>query len=495
MKRLLISRIVGVGLLVLAGGAVASTQAGPALKLTRCELEHPLRLTVVPAECAVFEVPENPATPAGRKIGLYVARVPAISRRKLPDPLFVLAGGPGQAATAFYASLAGAFARINRDRDIVLIDQRGTGRSNLLDCPGDDSSLSRLSDAQIAAQTRTCLAALGGRAEPAYYTSSIAVQDLERVRQALGYGRIDLYGVSYGTRVAQHYLRRYPAQVRAVILDGVLPPQLAVGPEVAIDAENALQAILARCAAAKPCQAQFGDPAADYRAVRAALTSAAVSVRLADPVTGEPRQLQFGADQLAMVLRLGSYSSDYSALLPLLLHSAHAHADYAPLAAQSLLIQHSYEDVATGMHNSVVCAEDVPFYDTRALELKRAQLAATFMGASQLDGLRIVCGLWPRGPVDADLHAPLHSRVPALLLSGSDDPVTPPAYAQQAAAGFTQVRQIVLPGFAHGQLTAPCMSRVLARFLDSADPAALDVSCTKSARPTPFFVTLNGPAP
>jgi pimeloyl-ACP methyl ester carboxylesterase len=479
--------------LMLQLGVPAGAQAAPTLILSRCELVHPLRLTLVPAECGVLSVAENPADPHSRRIGLHVARVPAISRRKLPDPLFVLAGGPGQAAGAFYASVAGAFARINRDRDIVLVDQRGTGGSNLLDCPEDEQTLYRASDAQIERSTRTCLAALQPHAAVAYYTTSVAVQDLEQVRQALGYGPIDLYGVSYGTRVAQHYLRRFPRSVRAVILDGVLPPQLAVGPAVALDAERALAAILGRCAADAPCHARFADPQGDYRAVRAALARAAVAVRLPDPASGEPRQLDFGSDQLGMVLRLASYSSDYSALLPLMLRNARSSGDYTQLAAQFLLIQRSYQDVATGMHNSVVCAEDVPFYDTHAID--RTQLAATFMGTSQVDGLAIVCAAWPHGPVDADFHAPLHSDVPALLLSGSDDPVTPPAYARQAAAGFTRARQLVLQGFGHGQLTTPCMGRVLAHFLDTADPAALDASCTARAKPLPFFVTGNGPAP
>ncbi|HEY1492480.1 MAG TPA: alpha/beta fold hydrolase, partial [Steroidobacteraceae bacterium] len=416
MMRMLTAAVLGAGLLL---GLPQNVRAAAVLALSPCELTHPLRLTVVPAECGVLTVAEHPGDPASRRLGLHVARVPAVSRRKLADPLFVIAGGPGQAASAFYATVAGAFARINRDRDIVLLDQRGTGGSNLLDCPGDEETLYRLSDAQVAQQTRACLSALGARADVAYYTTSIAVQDLEQVRRALGYARIDIYAVSYGTRVAQHYIRRYPQAVRAVILDGVLPPELAVGPAVALDAENALRAILARCQNDAACHAQFAEPREDYLAVRAALTKGPVRVRLPDPLHGAARELAFGSDQLAMVLRLASYSADYSALLPLLLHTARAGADYSQLAAQFLLIQRSYEDVATGMHNSVVCAEDVPFYDTHAID--RAQLAATFMGASQIDGLRIVCGVWPRGPVDADFHAPLKSTVPALLLSGSDD--------------------------------------------------------------------------
>ena len=472
----------------------AASAGAAALVLADCELEHPLRLTVLPAQCGELPVAENPQDPGGRTIALRVTRVPAVSRRKEPDPLFVLAGGPGASAGAFYATVAPAFARIQRARDIVLVDQRGTGESNRLDCAEDDEGSTHASDAEIAAGTRACLAALTARADVAYYTTSLAVQDLERVRAALGYERINLYGASYGTRVAQQYLRRFPQRVRSVILDGVVPPELAVGADSALAAEQALARILARCAGEPACRARFGDPAADYQRVRAALADGAVAVSLADPASGAATRLEFGREQLATVLRLASYSSEYAALLPLMLHSAGARADYAPLAAQFLLIERGYgEALATGMHNSVVCAEDVPFYDRRGID--RARLAATFLGTAQLDGLSVVCGIWPHGPVDADLHAPLHSEVPALLLSGSDDPVTPPAYAAAAAAGFTHHLALVLDGFGHGQLTAPCMDRVLAEFVQHAAAEGLDVACARRARPLPFFTTLNGPPP
>jgi len=319
------------GLLSRAAAAEAPLRLGP------CELEHPLRLTVLPAECGVLQVAENPQDPAGRHIGLHVARVSAISRRKQPDPLFVLAGGPGASAQSFYASVASAFARVRRDRDIVLVDQRGTGQSNPLVCAQDEDFLLHATDAQIAASTRRCLADLGARASVAYYTTSVAVADLERVRAALGYERINLYGASYGTRVAQHYLRRFPQRTRSVILDGVVPVGVALGPRTPLDAENALVDILARCAHDSTCHAAFGDPLADYRAVRAALASHAVAVSVPDPASGARVSLDFGPEQLATVLRLASYTAEYAALLPLLLDAAAAHRDYAPLAAQFLL--------------------------------------------------------------------------------------------------------------------------------------------------------------
>ena len=473
--------------------AAPPTPAAPALALSPCQLEHPLDLTVSAAECGVLWVPENPQRPEGRQIGLHVARVRPISRRRQPDPLFVLAGGPGAGAGALYATVPSAFARILRERDIVLVDQRGTGRSNPLDCAQDEDLLSRASGAETAASTRTCLARLTERADVRYYTTSLAVQDLERVRAVLGYARINLYGASYGTRVAQHYLRRFPERVRSMILDGVVPVGLALGPAMATHAERALLDILARCADEPACHARFGDPAADYRTVRAALKVSTVPVSVHDPTTGEYTPFEFGAKHLASVLRRLSDTSETAAILPLLLYAA-AQDDYAPLAAQFLLGERTEgQNVALGTHNSVVCAEDAPFFDLRAID--RTRLAATYIGTAQLAGLESVCRVWPRGLVDADLHAPLASDVPALLLSGSDDPVTPPDYARQAAGYLHHSLSVVLDGFGHGQLAAPCVDRLMAQFLARASVDALDVSCTRQARPMPFFTTVNGPPP
>ena len=486
-------RAIALGIL-LAVGTACRAVAAPPLVLAPCELEHPLRLSVLAAECGALRVPENPQKPDGRQIDLHIARVAAISRRKLPDPLFVLAGGPGAAAGAFYAAVAPVFARILRERDIVLIDQRGTGGSNALECPQTEDLIGQASEAQITASTRDCLATLAPRADVAYYTTSLAVQDLEQVRAALGYARINLYGASYGTRVAQQYLRHFPARTRSVILDGVVPVGRPMGLDTARDAESALENILQRCAHDAACHSRFGDPLADYHALRASLRLSTVPISVHDPLTGDDISFEFGADHLASVLRLLSYTSEYAALLPLVLHAAAAHDDYAPLASQYLMAERAYaQSIATGMHNSVACAEDVPFFAARGID--RAALAATYLGTRQLAGLEAVCRVWPRGPVDEDLHAPLASEVPALLLSGSDDPATPPAYAHEAAGAFSHHLEVVLEGFGHGQLTAPCVDRVMAQFVARAAVEALDVSCVRSARPLPFFTSLNGPPP
>lgn len=483
---------------LLAAPATHATAMSPAariatLKLAPCRLQQPARLQSYAAECGDLQVPEDPEASGGRMIRLFVARVPAISRRKRADPLFVLAGGPGQAATELFASVAPLFARIGRDRDIVLVDQRGTGRSNRLGCDADRSLFDE-TPAQIERTVVRCRAVLDARADLRQYTTSRAVLDLDRVRAALQYDRIDLYGVSYGTRVAQQYARRFPQRARALILDGVVSPQLVLGPAIALDAETALEHILARCRDEPACSQAFGDPAQDYHALRTALAARSVMVRAPNPMTGLPQVLEFSDRHLAVVLRLSSYASEQAALLPLALHRAQSTGDFGALASIFLLAQHSLDDaLALGVHNSVVCTEDIPYIN--AASINRTQLEATYMGAAQLEGLQTVCQHWPRGIMDPDLHAPLASRTPALLLSGTDDPVTPPVYATQAALGFADKLHIVMPGLGHSQLAAPCLERIMAQFIEAGTARGLDASCTKDVRPMPFFTSLAGPEP
>jgi pimeloyl-ACP methyl ester carboxylesterase len=479
----------------LAGKVAAQEPEGrrPALELAPCRLEHPSFGAAVSADCGRFAVPENRSRPAGRAIELYVARVPAINRREAREPLFVLAGGPGMAATTLYTRIAPALARVRRNRDIVLVDQRGTGRSNPLVCELDEDVMMRATPEVIAAESERCLRALSTRAEVAQYTSSVAVQDLDAVRAALGYERLSLYGSSYGTRVAQHYLRRFPARVRTVILDGVVPPDLVLGADMALTAEAALGKILDRCAAEAACREAFGDPRAAYRELRARLEARPEPVTLAHPRSGERRTLELGAEHFAGVLRLQSYTSEQAALLPLSMHLAAADGNFAPLAGQFLMTVDSLGVLAYGMHNTVVCAEDAPRFAAAGID--REKLRTTYIGLAQLEGLEAVCRKWPRGPVDADFHEPLASAAPVLLLSGGADPVTPPSFGVQAMRGLTNARHIEIAGLGHGLIGAPCMDRVLAQFLETADPRELDTSCLERVRPMPFFTSLAGPAP
>jgi pimeloyl-ACP methyl ester carboxylesterase len=478
-------------------GAYRAPAASPAtLPLTPCRLTHPSQLVSVEAQCGRLTVPEDPAVPGGRQLQLFVARIPAINEHGRPDPLFLLAGGPGLAATTFYTGVAPVFERIHRDRDIVLVDQRGTGASNALTCPGATDPDAPDSTAALVQAARTCLASLATHANVADYTTSLAVRDLDAVRAALGYQTINLYGGSYGTRVAQHYLRHYPQHTRTVILDGVVPAQLTLGASLAMDAQSALARIFARCVATASCHARFGDPNSTFDALLVALRTHAVPLTVPDPFTGQSRKLTFDASDLAAVARLSSYSTEQSALLPLVLDEAQTHGNFTPIAGLMLQVTHSLDDlIAYGMHNSVVCAEDVADYRVQAQD--RDRLAQTYIGTAQLDALEAICALWPHGPVDADFHQPLESNRPVLLLSGSDDPVTPPEYAAQAARGLHESLQVVVADMGHGQITAPCAARLLSRFIELGSTHGLEaeIACIHQTVPTAFVTSFTGPPP
>ena len=475
-----------------AAPAPASRASAATLALHECRLEHPLRLASIAARCGVLTVPEDRSRPGGATIGLSVAVVPALNRRAAAAPLFLLAGGPGQGATAMYTSLAGAFARVNRNHDIVLVDQRGTGKSTPLTCdyPDDWQATSDFMPA-LRQATLACLRKYGDRVR--FYTSSAAVADLAAVREALQAPSIDLYGASYGTRVAQLYMRRFPATVHAVILDGVTYPAQAIGPETPLDGERALDLIVKRCQGSPDCAAAYPELPQDLEDLRRQFGPQKSTLTIDDPSSGLPLKVEFNRNMLSAGLRFLSYNAAQASLLPALIHRA-AQGALAPLAAQTVMTARQVADqLASGMQNSVICSEDLPFFAAAAID--RAALSRTYQGLDQLDALVEICKLWPRGPVDADLHSPLQSDVPTLLLSGEADPVTPPADAERAARGLTHHRLLTLSGEGHGQVATGCVPRLMAEFLDAASPEKLDAACLERHSPAPFFVNMTGPAP
>jgi pimeloyl-ACP methyl ester carboxylesterase len=466
--------------------------SAPSLPLHECRLEHPLRLASISARCGELKVAEDPAHPGGASIDLSIAVVPALNRRADAAPLFLLAGGPGQGATAMYASYASAFARVNRNHDIVLVDQRGTGKSAPLSCDYPDDWQAPVDVMPALRQaTLTCLKKYGARVR--FYTSSNAVNDLAAVREALGYPEIDLYGVSYGTRVAQLYMRRFPTSVHAVILDGVTYPEQAIGPDTPQDGEHALDLILTRCRDAQGCAAAYPELQHDLDGLRRRFGPEKLAMTIDDPNSGQPLKIEFNRSILNASLRFLSYSATQAALLPALIHQA-AQGSLAPLAAQTIMTARQVGDqLASGMQNSVVCSEDVPFFT--AANIDRTRILQTYQGMDQLDALLEICKLWPQGSVDGDLHDPLKSDVPTLLLSGEADPVTPPAAAERAALGLTRHRHLVLSGEGHGQVATACIPKLMAEFLDRAAPDKLDATCLERHRSAPFFVNMTGPSP
>jgi len=416
--------------------------------------------------------------------------VPALSLEPEPDPLVPIAGGPGGASTNFYAGYAQAFEKVRRKRDILLLDQRGTGQSAPLNCElGDEVIEGQLPPEEIAELARECLESLPH--DPRYFTTSVAVEDLEALRVAMGYPSLNVYGASYGTRVAQHYARRFPESTRTIILDGVAPPQVALGPDIALEAQKALDAIFARCAEDEGCNGRFPDLRSSFDTVRDRLEAEPVTLSLPHPVTGRPDSLHFGNDELAGAIRLMSYNPSTVALMPLMISEAAA-ANYTPLAATFVAAAESMADqLAAGMHNAVVCTEDVPFYD----DVDAAALANTYIGPAQTDALVAICSIWPRGVIDEGFHQPLDTDIPVLLLSGSADPVTPPRFADLAAVDLRNARHLTGKNQGHGLAGQGCMPDIVGEFVDAASVDGLDTDCMQRLFAMPFFLDFSGPAP
>ncbi len=475
--------------LVLAAGGNAGAAT---IELEDCRISAGPSFPSIKARCANLERPLDPDAPDGESISLRIAVVPALTLDPAPDPVVPLAGGPGQSAIQFYAGYSYAFEPLRRDRDILLVDQRGTGSSAPLTCETVEGvvedSLSKEETLEIATD---CLQQLSY--DPAFFTTSIAVRDLEAVREALGYGPLNVYGVSYGSRVAQHYARRFPGSTRTIILDGVVPPTLPLGPDIAIQAQKAIDSIFDRCEADPACADAFPGVRETFHSLQEQLAAEPVEVKLADPVTGELETGRFGNMQLAAAVRLLAYHPNTIALIPLFIHEA-GQGNFQPLAAQFVMTTKSLaESLAAGMHNSIMCAEDVLRYGED--DLDRAGLEASYLGPALVDSMQTVCTIWPKGPVDDDLGDNLDTDIPTLLLSGSADPITPPEYASLAAVDLEQAWLLTGKDQGHGQLAIGCMPEIVAGFVNAARLEDGAADCFNESYVMPFFLSFSGPSP
>jgi pimeloyl-ACP methyl ester carboxylesterase len=467
------------------------------LTLTPCELPQPHSGLSSAAWCAPFEVPENRADPSGRHIRLRLAVIRSTAQAPEPDMVVFLAGGPGQSAAETWPQIAPALAGVLAHRNVLLLDQRGTGESHPLSCrtsaqpdaPAADEASPGVDVDSVQRETRQCLDKVSADADVRFYTTTDAVADLEQVRQALGAPRFDLLGVSYGTRVAQQYVMRHPGAVRTLVLDGVVPNTLVLGEDFAVNLDSALKAQFARCEANDACRARFGEPYQTLYQLRDALRANPHKVTFRDPQTYASTRRTLSEYALATVVRMFAYAPETAALLPLSIDAA-ARGDVGPLLGQAKLLTGDLGDTMDGgMQYSVICSEDADLLQPRP------QDADTILGQGMIQAFQAACSVWPRGQRPADFHQPLKSPVPALLTSGQYDPVTPPAYGEQVVKGLPNGRHLVLKGQGHNVIARGCMPRLLDRFIDKADARGLDATCLDRMSPLPVFVGFNGGTP
>ena len=480
-------------MIVLLAALVASTPTSAStLELEGCRINAGPGSSSIKARCGTLTRPLDPSGGVPGEIELRVAVVPALNLTPELDPLVPIAGGPGQGSVQFYAAYSWAFEDVRRNRDILLIDQRGTGESATMDCEFDDDLVEGEYSIELTIEyTQLCLDELPY--DPRFFTTSVAVTDIEAVREALGYPALNLYGVSYGTRVAQHFARRYPDSTRTIVIDGVVPPQISLGPEIATESQKAVDSILARCAEDAACNERFPDVVGDFERVVSTLRETPVTIDIPEPSTGRPEEVSFGRGELAAAIRLLAYHPNSIALMPLLISEA-GKGNYVPLGSQFMMTMIAMMDaLSLGMHNSVMCAEDVPFYDAEDIDYDG--LEASYMGTFQLEALEAICSVWPVGPIDAEFKTPLATDLPVLLLSGDVDPITPPRYADLAAVDLTNATHLIGKQQGHGLIGVGCTRRIVADFIDSADLENLDASCLERSFVMPFFLDFLGPNP
>lgn len=452
---------------------------------------HPCGIEEGPPEafCGSYRVFENRAANGGRTIDLKVVIAPALKRDARSDPLFVFEGGPGGGAATLAEYRIPMFRSFQTDRDIVLIDQRGTGGSNPLDCqvdPAEDDDLQSI-DVFPIERYRSCLERLN--ADPSFYTTAIAMDDVDDVRQWLGYERINLWGGSYGTRAALVFLHRHETAVRAVVLDGVAPPDMRIPLYMARDSQRALDRLLDDCERDEPgCARSYPHLRTDVARLWDTL-AAKPHITVSHPRTGQPMSLNVSRSMIGAIVFQSLYTPEVTSLLPQLLTDAAA-GSFQGLLALAYAADVPKGAMSDGLFLSVVCSEDIPRISAADIE---QEAAGHFIGRSLFDSRVKPCEFWPRGVVDADFYEPVTSAKPVLIFSGENDPVTPPSWGEHVASALSNSRHVVVPGAGHIALMRGCVRNLVGTFLEQASTQGLEVDCVKSQKRPPFFTGYTGP--
>jgi len=435
-------------------------------------------------QCATYVVWENRETKSGRKIGLNIVILPAhlAAGEKAAEPLFLFAGGPGQAATDFARGFSLNKA-IRAKRDIVMIDQRGTGGSNPLDCNfyGDPPDVQKMVTYSFPSDSvERCRVQLSKVADLGLYTTAPGMDDIDDVRQWLGYGKINAWGGSYGTMSLQVYLRRHGDTVRAAVLGGVAPVDELIPLHHALAGQQAVDAIFAKCDADPDCKKAYPNLREEFQAILERVRKG-VEVEVKSP-KGEMVKVHPSLGSFAEGVRHRLYYDD-GRTFPATIHKAAADGDLAPLVQMAVDAQTNFGNIlAMGMNLSVTCAEDVPYIDDKTLARETAH---TFLGDMRVQEQRAACKQWVRGAVPKDVHALVHSNVPVLLISGARDSVTPPAFGDRVAKGLPNSLHVVFPESSHGNWGL-CGQQVQAAFFDRGSVQGLDVSCAAQQKPVKF---------
>ena len=455
------------------------------------------RITLAPCEvagiadrgqCGTYDVFENRVARSGRKIALNIIVLPALGLTHAPDPVFWLEGGPGAAATQAIGPVSQQYLRgLRNDHDLVFVDERGTGKSNPLKCDDIGETPSNL-DGYFGklfplAAIRACRAKLEQVADLTQYTTSIAMDDLDDVRSALGYDTINLSGASYGTLAAQVYMRHHPDRVRSAFLIGIVTPGFRLPLPFAKATENALTQMFADCVTDSACRDAFPNLKDEFSAVVARFAGGPLSVQMIDPVTQQSRTVVLERESYVEHLRAMLYSTGGARFVPIVVHRAFLQ-DFLPFQTMAVRYNLGGPQTARGLYFSVTCSEAAPFISDEDIV---AETRGTFLGDRRVRAHLAACREWPHADVPRRFTDPVRSETPVILFSGEADGSTPPWMAGAAVTLLPNGRQIKAPHTGH-QIDGPCTWNLMQTFIKNPSAPQLDSSCVDKAQ-RPAFAT------
>ena len=477
--------------------ALASTPAPapPALKSSPCHIGQ----TGAPGICGTLTVFENRVAGSGRTIDIHFVVIKA--KHQSNRAIAFNPGGPGASAIDlapdFADTTSGAIATFRNRYDLLLVDNRGTGKSAPQLCDFSPAAHPELYFHQLWPDTivRSCRDRLASAANLSFYTTSIAADDLDDVRAALGYPELVLYGGSYGTEFYLDYARRHPDHVESIVLEGVAPPHFYITPlPMARGAQAAIDGLARACRQDRLCSTHFPDFASHFADIVHRFDSGPVAIAVRNPVTHRMQEVQLTKEVFAETIRHQMYFPSGAAYIPVTVERAYR-GNYAPLAEMVGQMSLYFANVvAEGLNLSTTCAEDFPFITDSDIA---NYSSGTFEGDARVRAEQRACKLWSVDPTPASYQNPVHSDAPILMISGSDDPASPPQYGREALAYLPNARQMLVPGASHDSDLPPCVDTTIVAFVRSRSAGGLDLNHCAAKYQRPPFVALayDEPAP
>ncbi|NVJ98312.1 MAG: alpha/beta fold hydrolase [Alphaproteobacteria bacterium] len=470
------------GLLALAGLMPAGAQQ------SLSDNQDPTEPCFIPGirervRCMTLEVPLDYDNPDGRKIDVFTAIVPARGSNAEKDALWLLAGGPGQAAAEWGGLAKTALRAIHQKRDIVLMDQRGTGKSNPLECKmGSEQVFEELTDwTRFIADCRAEY-----DIDVRHFTMENVIRDMEEVRKALGQEKLNLWGGSWGTRTAGLYEKRHPDRVRSIVIDGVAPPDVSLFESAPASAERALRLLAQDCLEVDGCAVKYPDFEENVDTLIRRAENGDLRYEGKDLLTGKPLSFDLNFTSAVEGIRALMYSANSTVMLPYLVQEA-VEGNLAPWAAAAA--SGGDAGMYLGATLSILCGEELPRVRADALE---AAATDSFAKDSYYQYWKAGCQGWESMPGADDAHEPIATDVPTLILSGNLDPITPPEMGEHWLKGASNARHIVVNGNGHITSNTACMPRLIGEFVDTLDPKALDDACLGHMKRLPVVTGING---